>query len=518
MKTTKKQEAEVVAEPDFSGLTPEQYGALVELELADRARGEGPEAVYAWAELEFGVKPAAFHREWVEEIFANKRVAITAPPEAAKTTWGIIVISWMIGKYPWRTNGVCSAGDSAALKIAQKIADVIEKSRMWAMVFPGVKPDAGHWSREGWEVTDTLMAPELWRKRTATKKDPTLLAGGVGSAVWSGKRITGILWFDDIHDQKSRTSAIVCQEAVDFVQFTGLPRVKKNARAVIVQTRWNPKDVIAYVKTLRSFKLFIHPAIKADDTSYWPEQWPLERLEDVKREIGAIAFDLVYQGNDKALQGTILKAAWLIDFPQTLIKREWPRYLAADFAQDTRELLGTASKDPDDFAMAVLVDASPILIVEDGYAERVAMGDAEEAFFQYVGIYQPVRCGVEVNNRGVNFYSNLLKRMRLLGMRIPILPITTVANKTIRFMEMSPYFQTGQIKVSDALSPFMIKFREQWVSFGNRAEHDDTLDGVYLTWRLTSHLLPSEPPEETRRRLSRPAPVPIAKVIENAYF
>src|SRR3972149_2138640 len=54
MKTTRKQEAEVVAEPDFSGLTPEQYGALVELELADRARGEGPEAVYAWAELEFG--------------------------------------------------------------------------------------------------------------------------------------------------------------------------------------------------------------------------------------------------------------------------------------------------------------------------------------------------------------------------------------------------------------------------------------------------------------------------------
>src|SRR3972149_6040449 len=110
MKTTKTQEAEVVAEPDCSGLTPEQYGALVELEVADRARGEGPEAVYAWAELEFGVKPAAYHREWVEEIFANKRVAITAPPEAAKTTWGIIFVTWWIGKHPWHPTGRGGAG------------------------------------------------------------------------------------------------------------------------------------------------------------------------------------------------------------------------------------------------------------------------------------------------------------------------------------------------------------------------------------------------------------------------
>src|SRR3990167_1028884 len=199
---------------DFSTLPPEQLLVLHELDLADTARGEGVAAVAAFAELVFGVVPADFHREWIIEILSNKRVAITAPPEAANTTCGIIVISWWIGKYPWRTSGVCSAGDSAALKIACKIADTIEKNSKFALVFPTVKPDAGHWSREGWEVMDTGMDPELWRRRTATKKDPTLLAGGVGSSVWTGKRITGILWFDDIHDQKSRTSAIVCQEAV----------------------------------------------------------------------------------------------------------------------------------------------------------------------------------------------------------------------------------------------------------------------------------------------------------------
>ena len=514
MKKSEKQEAAVVVEPDFSGLTPEQYAALSELELADRARGEGPEAVYAWAELEFGVKPAPFHREWVEEIFANKRVAICAPPESAKTTWGIIFVTWWIGKHPWQTNGVCSAGDSAALKIGQKIADVIEKSRMWAMVFPGVKPDQGHWSREGWEVVDTLMAPELWRKRTATKKDPTLLAGGVGSSIWNGKRISGILEFDDIHDEESRTSVLVCNKIVDFVKFTGLPRVKKNARALAFQTRWNPKDVIAYFKTLAAFKVFLHKAILDDGTSYWEEQWPLERLEAMRADIGETAFDLVYQGNDRALEGHVLKTEWLHDFPAIQIENRWNRYFGVDFARRLRDM--PRRGDPDRFAIGVVVDTGARLVVEDVFAEVLYLSDAEALFFTKAAIYKPKVSGVEVNGLGQEFYLALLRRMRAGGRGWVVRPLTTTRDKLSRLTEMAPYFTSGQVLVSDLVTPGLGLFRGEWASFPRG--HDDTLDAVYFAWLCSGHLLPAESFEQRNERLRLPAPVPIAKVIENAYF
>ena len=55
--------------------------------------------------------------------------------------------------------------------------------------------------------------------------------------------------------------------------------------------------MIAYVKALAHYKVFEHPAIGKDGESYWPEAWPIERLERRRTEIGSIIFELVYQGN-----------------------------------------------------------------------------------------------------------------------------------------------------------------------------------------------------------------------------
>jgi len=45
------------------------------------------------------------------------------------------------------------------------------------------------------------------------------------------------------------------------------------------------------------------------------------------------------------------------------------------------------------------------------------------------------------------------------------------------------------VKVSDAQTTFLKTFRDEWLRFGDKAAHDDTLDAVYWAWRASDHLL-----------------------------
>ena len=100
----------------------EQFEQLV----AAAARGDGVEAVCRYSQVVFGLDPAETHKKWIREVLENKRVVIVAPPESAKTTIvSMVLLSWWIGKRPWTTNLVCSAGENLANNIARRVADVI---------------------------------------------------------------------------------------------------------------------------------------------------------------------------------------------------------------------------------------------------------------------------------------------------------------------------------------------------------------------------------------------------------
>lgn len=510
----------------LDGLTPEAGRALYRSLLAEVARGEGVAAVAAFGELVFGKKPAEHHRAWLTHVLAHPRTVIVAPPESAKTTWITkILTAWLIGKNPLSTNGICSASDEAAEKMAAAIADTIENSPRWKMVFPDVAPDKLRgWSSTGYHVQDLSVdrahGAGEWARRRYGILDASLMAAGVGSSSWNGVRISGLFVFDDMHDRRSKTQQKTCDDTVEFFNDTALPRATREAKVVVAQTRWNPKDVVSKAKTLSSFKVFEHPAILTGEDgveySYWPDQWPMERLRERQAEITPVVFELVYQGNDRAVEGTVLKAEWLRPFPFLQFEKHWPRYFGVDFAQRLREIL-KQDDDPDDFALTVMADTGTRLVVEDVFAGEYFMADAETLLFAKAAIFQPRVIGLEVNGAAAKtFYQNLLKRMRLLGVNHVIAPIHQTVDKGTRLAEVAPYFSSGQIMVSDEPSPGLDKFRAQWVMFPRG--HDDTLDSAYNCWRVAGHLLPSKTVTQQREdeRRARTAISP-ARAIELAY-
>jgi len=505
---------------------PEFVVEFREALLAASARdANNAKAVCDFGELVFGKVAAKHHREWLEEETQSNRVCIQAPPSSAKTTWiTIIKTAWFIGKHPEKSNAICSAADDAAEDMAKAIADTIELNPNWKKVFPHIIPHpAKGWSANGYHVRDARYTVEEWEKVIGGDKNPTFLGGGVGSKRFNGLRVTGRFVMDDGHDRKSKTSDADCKGVVDFLKDTAEPRVEGGS-LTIIQTRWNPKDVVNHCETLKRddgtsiYKVFKHPALTEAGESYWEEVRPLKELEDTRLIVGEIDFQLIYLGNDTATQGQILKAEALRWYPYLQIKSEWERYFGVDFAMKLQELSAADEAKHSRFAVAILAYNGRHLVLEDGYVGVIYAGEAEETFFSLADLHRPVRCGIEVNAQNRRFYNDLTARKITSGRAwLNLMKVDTTQNMGARMAEMEPDFRLGTIMVSDSGLPFLDEFKAEWLGFGNKGVRNDTLSAAHLARHAAYNLLPRESPEQIRRRQNAKTPLSIGQQIEAAY-
>lgn len=487
-----------------------------EEDLILAARGDGVDAVVAFGEFVFGKIATKFHRTWIENDLTIKRSVTTAPPGSAKTTWQLILMTWWIAKHPTHSNAIASAGEDAADDMTKAVSDTIELNPNFKRVFPNIVPHKEKgWSSVGYNVRDTNVTEDEWNRRRAGDKNDTLVGGGVGSSRFNGFRVTGRLHLDDIHDRKSKHSDDICREAVEFVKDTALPRVTKRGYLSIRQTRWNPKDVVDWASQLKRadgsaiFAVFYTPAILENGESYWPEEHSLASINDVKETIGDIEFELVYQGNATILQGFLLKPEKLIYLNHTLLLREWPRYMGVDWAIKAAQMVGKKNKDPDEFAVAWMVDTGIGLCLEDGYSKRMSQSEAEDMLIYYLQLINPRSAYFEVTGGGEPFFQALWRRLAERGLTFPLVTYNPKVNLIERVtLEMEPDFARGYIKVSDADTPFLTKFKAQYTTFGRRSAHDDTLSAAYSARLAAGHLLPSRSIGTVRK----PTPNPFASL------
>ncbi len=451
----------------------------------ERAQGEGVAAVMAFGEHVFGQKCPAHVQLWLAEIFENKRVAIVAPPASTKTTWiSVILTAWWIGKHPETMNLLVSVSDDQAQKAAAGVADCIEHNPNWRQVFPDVVPDKEKgWSRDGYYVKHSGYDYGDWQRRVADRIHPTLSAGGVGSALVIGKRVTGLLVSDDLHDVVSKSSDAVRDKTIEFFKTTLSSRPTASAHMVTVGTRWHPRDIFAHIAGTGLYKTFVHPAI-VEGESYWPSEWTVERLEEKRLELGTVDFRLMYLADPEAAQGRLLKADWLLDFPAEEIKSTWPSVYGVDPAFKKLDLIETGRRKRSRFAIDHYKIAPFGLVLADVWAGHWTEAEAEAELERHAGIDHPKRIEIETNGVGDPFYQSLLRRTKL-----PLVPILARRDTVGRANEMAPDWEFGRVRLSNAQTPGLKLFRDEWLTLGEAGASDDTLSAAYYGWRAGQHAL-----------------------------
>jgi phage terminase large subunit-like protein len=182
----------------------------------------------------------------------------------------------------------------------------------------------------------------------------------------------------------------------------------------------------------------------------------------------------------EAANGVNLKGDWLHEYPASEINPSRPVIFGIDYASTADK---ARDKDRDYFTLAIgrAIPGGGLVLV-DGVRARVSKGEALDTTIGYWAVYPTLkRIGVEKIGKGEEFYNDLLLLRDLNGKVPPLMPITHGRrSKGERFENwLAPRFQAARVWISDAATPFLREFRNEWLTWPN-ATHDDCLDGVYM--------------------------------------
>ena len=452
------------------------------------AREDSPAGYVAFYTLVQGVPPPRHARKWVEDIFAAKEQGKGLVIEAFRgstktTTLTILFLAHRIGLLPDKSCLLIQVNDTSAKKNAAKVADIIESSGAWRAIFPHVvKDDKRGWGEKGYWVRDTRVPDEQWSQ--ALGIDPTFVGWGYSSGSIVGMHPTNVLVIDDIHDEENTSSARQLEGVMDIIKGTIMPTLVPGAFHIVVGTPWVEGDAISYFKALPLRFLAIRTPVMEGGKSVWPEVFTEEEIEARKQDSGEVEFARMYLLDLEAAKGHILKAIWLGEYPAEDIKNDWARFIGVDYASASDK---QRHRERDDCVICWgALSPRGELIVEDGYAELMSQAESYQRLIATVSAMPTLQqAGVESIGKGEEFYE-LLQSAPVF---MPLLPIEShkglSRSKGGRFEKvLAPLFQRRRVLLSTRDTPFLGKFRNQWVSWdGSQIGKDDCLDGVYMMVR-----------------------------------
>src|SRR5215213_2150672 len=161
------------------GATQTELGPAHRANLATRLARKRPD-VYAL--VAHGLRPAAHHRRWLEELQAavrtpGDRVLLIAPPGSAKSTYASLVLPlWYLGNHPERAVLSLTSSDTMAGQFHGVVELALRTNATHRAIFPdeaGQPDQARGWSSDGLFL----------RGVPAATKDPSYRVAGFGSSV-----------------------------------------------------------------------------------------------------------------------------------------------------------------------------------------------------------------------------------------------------------------------------------------------------------------------------------------------
>jgi len=226
------------------------------------------------------LRQAWHHREW-QDLFALPAVVILGAAETGKTQQLAFRLTWNLGRNPELRWYIIGSSQSAAQKILGVAKRAIAKNERVRKVFPNLLPG------DTWTKNEIMV-----QRRRLETKDYSVQAFGWDSEGILGTRADGII-LDDINNlRNTRTedSRKKINEQADSVLDS---RLVNGGQLLVAANAWHPEDYAHTVGKRPGFVFKKYPIVKYENgvpVSTWPEQFPMERIAQIRARTTAIAF------------------------------------------------------------------------------------------------------------------------------------------------------------------------------------------------------------------------------------
>lgn len=269
-----------------------------------------------------GYEPARHHQLITERLQAltlgqgASKVMIMMPPGSAKSTYGSVLFPpWYLAHHPEHSILAASHSEELAERWGRRVRNLIEDRG----------PDLGV------QVSPENRAAWRWQlePRPGVHQDNALLMGeylaaGAGSAIAGFRGDLGLI-DDPVKSREQVASETQRNKLWDWYIFDFRPRLKPNARQVLIMTRWHEDDLAGRILAeegddwdVLSLPMVAEgnapdPLGRANGERLWADWFTQAMVETAMRD--PVVWLSLYQQRPTAEEGTYWKRDWLHPVP-----------------------------------------------------------------------------------------------------------------------------------------------------------------------------------------------------------
>lgn len=217
-------------------------------------------------------------------------MVFAAPPQHGKTQITLHGLVWLILKHPTKRHAYITYSQDRARSVARMVRRILRSV--------GVKVEG---------TLDMMTFPGL--SESAQCKF-TSIDGGI-----TGEPVDGVAIIDDPYKNRKEADSPTRRKVVmESYQEAIETRVHPGASIFLLATRWHPQDLSGTCEA-EGWQVINLPAIAEDNDAngravgeaLFPLMWPIEALEDKRKNVGEFAWAALYQGRPRPKGGKIFR-------------------------------------------------------------------------------------------------------------------------------------------------------------------------------------------------------------------
>lgn len=408
-----------------------------------------------------------------------RRLMVFMPPRHGKS----LLISeyfpaWYLGRHPDRSVMASSYSGDLAEDFGRKVRNQLA-GETWQGVFPSSKLDqrTASASRMGMEQGGSYMA-----------------VGVGGSATGRGAHL--FLIDDPVKGREEADSETYRRRAKEWYASVAYTRLMKDGAIIVIMTRWHDDDLAGWIlseHTHEQWEVLSLPAIaesgdaigRTPGSPLWPEAFPLETLDTIKKTIGAREWSALYQQRPAPEQGAYFCSEWIKFYDKLPDALKF--YGASDYA---------VTDGGGDYTVHLVagVDEHDDIYVVDMWRGQTTSAEWIEAFAGMLKRWRPQvwaeEAGVILKSLGPAIKKRLSEQRIYSTLRKQYASAT---DKPTRARSLQARMEMGKVYFPAMTSrPWMPDLWAEMMSFPT-GKHDDQVDALALLSRMLGEMQGGKP-------------------------
>ncbi len=409
------------------------------------------------------------------------RVLISLPPRHGKTLiTSQMFPAWFLGGHRHENFIVATYGGEYADDLGRKARGVVSDPLYESIFNTKLNPESQAIAR--WELTN----------------GSGFYAVSVGSAL-TGRGANCLIIDDAVKNREEADSEGARTRVWDWFLSTAYTRLEKNGKVVVIGTRWHEDDLIGRLQASGlNWRTLSFPAIAEHDEydefhllsngpdaallrhegeALWPEKYDLDRLLDIKRQVGTYEWASLYQQRPAPLEGALFKREYWRRYdldaiksgerspPWTVVYQAWDTAVSAK-KTSARSCCTTWGLTP-----------SGMIFLLDVWKGKVEFPDLKRQAIALARQWSPRMIWVEEQQTGGPLIAELKR-----DTRIPVKGVRLRGDKETRARIVSAIAESGKVAIPGR-APWVDSYVDELAMFPSGL-YADQVDSTSLGLRM----------------------------------